>query len=247
MVVTNPGIQFYGCHPLNTQPRPANIYYEGICIHTTAGGSTIEGLAAWFNGGNIQKGLRGSTTHGVDRAGKIGEFVHPYANVMPIANGQEQGSTTYLVRVNPGISANAFTLNIEHLDAGTPGSITDMQFQASIHLCAYLWQEFIAPYAHITGAVIDLDHINQHKDYAPSSRPFCASWPQGRIQALIDGMKAMLAPPPPVTDWEAEAKKWQEQARYYQVRYEDTKNEVGLWLRDDAAGAAMRQDRLAQM
>ena len=249
MVVTNPGITWYGCHALNTSPRPADIFYEGICLHTTAGGSTIEGLAAWFAGGNIQAGMRGSTTHGVDRAGKIGEFVRPYSNVIPIANGQESGSTAYLVRVNPGISANAYTLNIEHLDAGTPGSLTDVQFQRTIHLCAYLWQEFIAPYAHITNAAIDLDHIVQHKDFAPASRPFCASWPQARMQTVINGMRAMLAPPEPepippdpepipptpapVTDWE--------------IKYGQLDREVEQWLQDDAIGAEMRRQRLAEL
>lgn len=236
-MVEKPPITVYGCHPLNTQPRPADIYYEGICTHTTGGSSTIEQLSAWFNGGNIQQGLRGSTTHGVDRAGKIGEFVTPYSDVMPIANGQESGSTAYLVRVNPGISMNAVTLNVEHLDAGTPGSITPVQFQRSIHLYAYLWQEYIAPYAHITGAVIDRDHIVQHKDFAPSSRPFCASWPESRMNELIAGMKAMLTapvpPPDPVTAWE--------------IKYGQLDREVAEWLRDDAAGAQMRASRLAEL
>jgi hypothetical protein len=250
MTVANPGIIWYGCHPLNTSPRPADIYYEGICLHTTAGGSTIEGLAAWFNGGNIQAGMRGSTTHGVDRAGKIGGFVQPYTNVMPIANGQESGSTTYLVRVNPGISANAYTLNIEHLDAGTPGSLTDIQFQRTIHLCAYLWQEFIQPYAHITNAVIDLDHIVQHRDFAPASRPFCASWPQARMQTLINGMVAMLAPPKPEPepvppDPEPEPVPPHDEWKY---RFSVLADESAQWNIDDAEQAdwavALRQERI---
>lgn len=224
------------------------MYLEGIVIHTTAGGSTIESLAAWFGGLNVQQGLRGSTTHGVDRAGKIGEFVRPYSGVQPIANGQESGSTYYLVKQNPGLSANSYTLNIEHLDAGTPGSITDVQFQRTTHLCAWLWQEFIAPYAHITGAVVDLNHIGQHRDYAPSSKPQCASWPTARMQQLVAGMQTLLAPPKPepepepqppdpepapVTDWE--------------IKYGQLDREVEAWLNDDTIGAEMRRQRLAEL
>lgn len=245
MAVSNPGITYYGCHAANTLPRP-ECYYEGIVIHTTAGGATIESLAAWFGGLNVQHGFRGSTTHGVDRVGKIGEFVRPYSGIMPIANGQESGSTYYLVKQNPGLSANAYTLNIEHLDAGTPGSVTPIQLERTIHLCAYLWQEYIAPYAHITGATIDLNHIGQHRDYAPSSKPLCASWPAARMQQVIDGMKAMLAPPKPepepeppdpqpapVTDWE--------------IKYGQLDREVEAWLNDDTIGAEMRRQRLAEL
>ena len=254
MVVSNPGIHYYGCHAQNTTPRPANVYYEGIVIHTTAGGSTIEGLAAWFGGLNVQQGLRGSTTHGTDRAGKIGCFVQPYANVQPIANGQESGSTYYLVRQNPGLSANTYTLNIEHLDAGMPGSITEIQFQRTIHLCAYLWQEYIQPYAYRTGATLDLNHIGQHKDYAPVSKPICASWPLDRMQRLVAGMQAMLAPPepepippdpepepqPPVTDWEAAYKSLEQ-------KHAQLDREAEQWTVDDEIGAQLRRKRLAEL
>ncbi|HXI16886.1 MAG TPA: N-acetylmuramoyl-L-alanine amidase, partial [Chloroflexota bacterium] len=131
---------------------------------------------------------------------------------------------------------NSYLIGIEHLDAGTPGNVTPAQLSASVHLAAWLWETVIEPAAPVTGAVLDHDHILQHRDLAPASRPHCASWPEDRMTAYIARVRAMLAPPvppPPVIDWHA--------------RYTALANEVLVWQQDDAAGAEMRRDRLQEM
>lgn len=245
-MVETPQIEWFGCHPLNTIPRPSNIYYEAIVIHTTGGGSTIEGLAAWFNGGNIAAGLRGSTYFGVDRAGRIGQFLTPYTSVAPIANGAYANATAKLCKDNEGLNANFWTLNIEHLDANVPGSVTAIQLERSAWLCAYLWEQWIAPYAHITGATLDRDHLLQHKEFDPSGKPFCASWDEPRMTAHIQKIQTLLAPPspqpepPPATDWEAAYKSLEQ-------KHAQLDREAEAWCNDDAVGAQMRLNRLAEL
>lgn len=242
-MVDKPPMTVYPVHPSNLLAKPAGVVAEAICIHTTAGGSQIEGLAAWFGGLNVQQELRGSTHFGVDRSGAIGMFVDPAStSVMPIANGQEAGSTAKVVRENPGISANAYSVSIEHLDAGIPGSVTAIQLERSAWLCAWIWQEYIAPHTWKTGATLDLDHLLQHRDFAPSSKPFCASWPLSRMQDHLTKITALLAPPEPVppdpepapvTDWE--------------TKYAQLDREAEQWTVDDEIGAQLRRVRLAEL
>lgn len=202
-MVERPPIIFIPAHSQNINTRPAGVRYEALVVHTTAGGSTIEQLGAWFGGGNIAAGLRGSTHFGVDRTGRIGQFVD--LSQQPIAHGQESGSTAKLVRDNPGVSANAWAIGVEHLDAGSPGSVTPAQVEASAWLMAWLWETVIAPHAATTGAVLDRDHLLQHRDLAPVSKPLCASWPEVRMVDHIARIGARLNPPPqpPVIDWRA--------------------------------------------
>jgi hypothetical protein len=245
-MVSKPPIVWYGCHPGNVLPKPTNVVAEAIVIHTTGGQNTAEDLARWFGGQNIQQGLRGSTHYGVGRDGGIGMYVDPAATVMPIANGQN-GSSAKIVLENPGISANAYTISIEHLDNAVPGSVTTIQLERSAWLCAWIWQEYIQPHAWKTGAALDLDHLLQHNAFDPTGKPFCASWPRERMQAHLQTMAALLAPPkpepepepvppdplPPVTDWE--------------TKYAQLDREVEQWLQDDAIGAEMRRQRLAEL
>jgi hypothetical protein len=245
-MVEKPPIVWYGCHPLNVLPKPSGVVAEAIVLHTTAGQNTAEDLARWFGGLNIQQGARGSTHYGVGRDGGIGAYVQVDGTTMPIANGQESGATAKIVAENPGISANAYTVSIEHLDNAEPGSVTEIQLARSAWLCAWIWETYIQPHIWKTGATLDLDHLLQHKDFAPASRPFCASWPIERMQAHLAKMAALLNPPKPkpdpdpipptpepVTDWE--------------TKYAQLDREVEAWLADDTIGAEMRRQRLTEL
>lgn len=248
MAVPKPPIEWFPAHPQNVLARPAGLVFEGICTHTTAGGTTVEQLGAWFGGLNIQQGLRGSTHFGVDRVGAVAQFVSLDASA--IAHGQEPSSTAFLVRENPGISMNHVVIGVEHLDGGVPGSVTPVQLEASAWLYAWIFETYIQPHAWKTGAKLDLNHFVQHKDFAPSSKPLCASWPQLRMQQHLDRIAAYLTPPKPdpepepepvpptpepdpVTDWE--------------TKYAQLDREVEVWLTDDTVGAEMRRQRLAEL
>jgi hypothetical protein len=227
MAVQEPPILWFVADPRNTRARPAGIVYEAIVIHTTAGGRDIETLGRWFGGENIRQGMTGSTHFGVDQQGRIGQFVN-LAN-MAIAHGDETGATARLAREN-SVTANAWAIGIEHLDGGVPGSVTAAQLEASAWLCAWLWETQIAPHAATTGAVLDREHLLGHYELAPVSRPICPSWPEARFLEQIARIRARLQPvqpqPSPVTT---------------------LADEVAQWLRDDAAGAAMRAARLEQL
>jgi hypothetical protein len=247
-MVEKPPITWYGCHALNVLPKPAGIVPEAIVIHTTGGQNTAEDLARWFGGLNIQQGLRGSTHYGVGRDGGIGAYVEVTGNLAPIANGAYDNATAKLVHDNAGINANYWTVSIEHLDNAVPGSVTEIQLARSAWLCAWIWETYIQPYAAKTGATLDLDHLLQHKEFDPSGKPFCASWPLARMQAHLAKMAALLNPPKPtptpepepvppapvpVTDWE--------------IKYGQLDREVEQWLADDMVGAEMRRQRLAEL
>lgn len=241
-MVSKPPITWYGCHPLNVLPKPANVVSEAIVIHTTGGQNTAEDLARWFGGQNIQQGLRGSTHFGVGRDGGIGAYVQVDGTMMPIANGQESGATAKIVAENPGISANAYTISIEHLDNAVPGSVTAIQLERSAWLCAWIWETYIQPHAWKTGATLDLDHLLQHRDFAPVSRPLCASWTLTRMQQHLATIASLLSPPKPepvppepvpVTDWE--------------IKYGQLDREVEQWTVDDEIGAQLRRTRLAEL
>jgi hypothetical protein len=248
-MVDKPPITVYSVHPSNLLTKPANVVAECIVLHTTAGGSTIDGLAAWFGGLNVQQGLRGSTHFGVDRMGAIGMFVDPAStSAMPIANGQESGATAKIVAENPGISANAYTVSIEHLDNAVPGSVTEIQLARSAWLCAWIWETYIQPHAWKTGATLDLDHLLQHKDFAPASRPFCASWPSERMQAHLAKMTALINPPKPKPEPEPEPiPPTPEPVTDWETKYAQLDREVEQWLADDTIGAEMRRQRLAEL
>lgn len=241
-MVEKPPILWLPAHPQNVLARPAGLLWEGLVAHTTAGGTTIAQLGAWFGGLNIQQGLRGSTHFGVDRDGVIGQFVN--LDNSAIAHGQDPGSTAFLVRENPGLSMNHVAIGIEHLDAGVPGSVTQKQLDASAWLMAWLWQEYIAPNAHITAATLDLNHLVQHKDFAPVSKPLCASWTPARMQEHLARTQTLLSPPqpvpPPVTDWEA-------QYRSLETKYAQLDREAEQWTVDDEIGAQLRRARLAEL
>jgi hypothetical protein len=197
-MVARPEIIQFQAHPQNVGEREAGVVFEGIVIHTTAGGSTLEALGSWFGGGNIAAGMRGSAHFGVDRAGRIGQYVP--LDKRPVAHGAESGSTAKILRGNEGHTTNDYLIGIEHLDAGTPGSVTADQIIASAWLGAWLWETEIAPHAERTGAVLDLDHLLQHKDLAPRSKPICASWPLARMQDHLRRIEDRLNPPIPRPD-----------------------------------------------
>jgi len=251
MMVARPPIQWYGCHPDNTMPKPAGIVPEAIVIHTTGGQNTADDLARWFGGLNVQQGLRGSTHYGIGRDGGIGAYVEVTGNLAPIANGAYDNATAKLVKENAGINANYWTVSIEHLDNANPGSVTPIQLERSAWLCAWIWETYIQSHAARTGATLDRDHLLQHKEFDPSGKPFCASWPEDRMHQHLAKMSALLnppkpqpepipVPPTPVIDWEA---------KYHEMeaKYLKLKGETKQWVNYDAAGAAMRNTRLTEL
>jgi hypothetical protein len=190
VVIEKPAILWLPAHSDNINVRPGGIMYEALVVHTTAGGKTVEQLGAWFGGGNIAAGLRGSTHYGVGTDGRISQHVQLWQQ--PIAHGQESGSTEPLVIANGTISANAWAIGCETLDGGVPGSCTEPQFQAIVHLFAWLWQTEILPHAAKTGAKLDRDHVLRHSELAPRSKPLCPSWPEERMKRLMVEMQRML-------------------------------------------------------
>jgi hypothetical protein len=190
-MVLRPTIIQWPADGRNINARPAGVVYEGLVCHTSGGSSTIEQLGAWFGGLNQAEGKPGSTHFGVDRTGRIGQFVQLHQQ--PIAHGAEAASTAKILKGNEGISTNAYLIGVEHLDAGVPGSVTEVQLEASAWLMAWLWETEIAPHAARTGAVLDLDHLIQHSDLAPVSKPLCASWPKARMAQHLARIKARLA------------------------------------------------------
>lgn len=202
MTVEKPPIAWFGCAPHNyTSGRNPRIGHEAIVIHTTAGQSTIEQLAAWFGGMNRDRNgnlIRGSTNFGVDVNGAIGQFVA--LTDTPIANGQEEGVTGGLFSENQGISANLWTISIEHLDRGVPGSVTDIQFERSAWLAAWLFDVVLFRSSARPVPTIDRTHVLGHYQSAPASRPHCPSWPEERFTRYIARVAAIVEtgnPEPP--------------------------------------------------
>jgi hypothetical protein len=246
-----PGVRQFPAHPLNVRTR-ANVFFEGCVVHTTVGGNTLAGLGSWFGGGNIAEGIYGSTQFGVSDEPEdvVGQYVQ--LSQQPIAHGAEEHIHLPIMRGNEAYSTNDYLVGWELLDAGIPGNHTPRQLDRLARHMAYVWRTQIAPHAAVTGAKVDRDHILGHYQLAPSTRT-CPVWPEERFTWLIGRVNELLAtapppePPPPVTDWEAEAKKWQEQADYWKWMHTNAKNEVGVWLNDDEAGAQMRRTRLSQI
>lgn len=142
---------------------------------------------------------------------------------------------------------NHVVIGIEHLDAGIPGSVTPAQIQASVWLCSWLWETEIAIHAWKTGAVLDLNHLVQHKDFDPVNRPNCASWPLSRMQDHLTKITTLLAPPEPAPP-DPEPVPPHDEWKY---RFSALASEAEQWERDDekhaADSAILRIDRIQQI
>lgn len=196
-MVTDPGIKWYTPAHQNgyTTGRPAGVNYEGLVYHTTAGGTTLEALAAWF----ARSTTRASTWFGADPAGKLGQFVslNNTAHAHGLTNGIEH-ATARLVRENYALGVrdpNTYLIALELLDGGIPGNHTTKQLEAAAHWGAWMWQEHIAPHAHLTGAVVDRDHVLGHFEIDNRDRPNCPSWTEERFAWMIARIKEHLAGP----------------------------------------------------
>jgi hypothetical protein len=206
--VPRPPIRWFPAHPDNFTPGlQTGVTWEAICIHTTAGGRKVADLGQWFSlppSHPEKRGMVGSTHFGVDEDGNIGQFVSLINRA--VANGTRAGffdTSAKLIADNRALGvhdSNTWCVGIEHLDAGEPGRITEAQFQASVHLAAWLFQEHLLP-GGASGVAVDRDHILLHRQFDGRDRPFCPSWPEERVQRYIAAVRerlaeAPLAPPP---------------------------------------------------
>lgn len=202
-MVPKPEIVFVGCHDTNYRKGREPLGLEVIGIHTTAGGSSIEALDSWFNTRvGVNGKTAGSTNFGVGPDGRIHQYVA--LSDTPIANGARASATARLVQENAGLDANAYSISIEHLDGGVPGTVTETQFEASAHLTAWLFQEVLSKSSARPVPTVDRDHILGHYQFDPEQRAFCPSWPEERFTRYIARVNEWLTAAAPVPEPEPE-------------------------------------------
>lgn len=196
-----------------TRLNPAGVRYtpdyEAIVWHTTDGGATLEALAGWFGQRQIINGVqvRSSTPFGVDRTGRIGQFVSLQNRAF--AHGIVQNATAQIVLDNAGIDPNYWAVGIELLDGGTPGDHTPVQLEAAAQLAAWLCDDLLLPKAALTGFAINRERNIGHYQIDGVDRAHCPSWPESRFTWMIARINQIVAaargaaPPPPATDYRA--------------------------------------------
>jgi hypothetical protein len=199
-MAAQPPLTWFPAHANNyTAGRPASVLYEAVVLHTTDGGNSLKDLGAWF----ANPSARASTHYGVDRDGRIGQFVSLQNTAY--AHGNVDSPTARLVADNAGLSPNLWAIGIEHVDGGVPGTVTDAQLEASARLCAWLFQSELLPFAATTGAAVDRDHIILHREIDSVTRAHCPSWPEKRVSRYIARVRELLAveSEPPAVDYRA--------------------------------------------
>lgn len=230
MTTQPPPIIWKGAHPSNYRARVPNVKPEAITLHIAAG--PISAVDSWFNTfPHIVDGKDVGAACAHFCVAKSGE-IHQYcdmATTAPAAQGIiEAGHTARLIDDNTGISPNDWSLSIEH-EGQSGDMVTPAQLNASTRLSAWLWATVIEP-AGARGLALDRNHFLRHADISPQSRPACPGWSEVFISDYIARVKLLLQPAPPPVD-----------PRDVAIA------EMRRWIFDDAAGAALRGQRLVDL
>lgn len=206
-MVVKPVIQYTDAHPdnyaagrIHTDGRV--IAPEAWVLHIAQG--SFDGIMSWFRTGPADRNppLPSSAHFSVAKDGRIRQHVSPINTAF--ANGIVQsGYTSRLIDENAGINPNLWTVSCEH--EGMSGELpTEAMFEASAHLCAWVFETRLLP-GGASGVAVDRDHIIRHGDISPIDRAGCPGWPERIITDYIDRVREHLAgpvEPPPIDDHE---------------------------------------------
>ncbi|GIP35523.1 N-acetylmuramoyl-L-alanine amidase [Paenibacillus sp. J2TS4] len=176
-------ITWKGNNHTNSSSRGTQVPFV-IVNHISAG--SMGSMDSWFTSPNN----RTSSAHfGVAKDGRI----HQYVDIrrMAWANGIGAAdiarSNTPVIRDNPGINPNLYSVSIEH--EGMDGDLTEEQFQASVWLHRYIQQQV----QEIWGRNFELNpyHVIGHFQVNPKGKPHCPGlkFPWNRLyKALQEGI-----------------------------------------------------------
>jgi N-acetyl-anhydromuramyl-L-alanine amidase AmpD len=150
--------------------------HKWVCIHKSAGLTTIEELANYFQINSDEV----SSHYGVGQDGRVGQFV-PEKDGSAANCCTSTGHVAFLADSGPNNNYNWYTLTIEHLDPAKDNStpLTDAQKQASFSLVYYLCQKYAIPMraADVNGGILfhhDLDPVN--RSGCPGNYPYDELW-----------------------------------------------------------------------
>jgi hypothetical protein len=193
-MVDKPPMTYIGTNGFNRSPgaHPA----IGIFEHIMEG--TLSGCDAWFG----TPGAGASSNYGIGTGGQIHVYVDPASGYWAWANGGVNGpdaDAQALVARGTSmwghVSPNVYTISLEH-EGWTGNPIPPAQWQASVHLTAWLCQEYgIAP-VHGAGE----DTIFGHYQIDSVTRPNCPGWSQDDWQRYVADVAKMLAGAPAPED-----------------------------------------------
>ncbi len=158
---------------------------EAIVWHITQGTSSL----GWLT--NPNSGA--SSNYLIDRDGTIHELVPPWESAW--ANGKVANPNTgnpLIARwLREGVNFNTRTISIEHegkTSGGKGGSLTAAQVASSVHLTAWLMQEWRLPR--------EDSRILGHNEIDAVDRPYCPGFSPQEWGAWLDRVYAMFAAPP---------------------------------------------------
>ena len=157
---------------------------EAFVLHVMDG--TLAGCDSWFNS---QQNLGQVSAHfGMNRSGELHQYV--YLTNGAHANGAIENWNLKLIKENNYSNPNTWTVSLEMEGKGPFNDCWPEQFEAAAQLCAWVFKEVLFK-SGATGVAIDRDHILQHSDISPTSRPNCAGWTEARMQLFIQRVKAI--------------------------------------------------------
>lgn len=163
----------------NSSSRDGHIPYV-IVDHISAG--SMGSMDNWFT----SSGNKVSSAHfGVSKNGEIHQYV-PIER-MAWANGlkqwEQQKATAEVVRNNPTLNPNKYTVSIEH--EGTDGQLTEAQFAATVWLHKHIQSEVKRLYGR--DMLLDSYHVIGHFQVDPKRKPNCPGpkFPWDRLYKVL--------------------------------------------------------------
>ena len=158
---------------------------EAFVLHVMDG--TLAGADTWFN--SSQNYGRVSAHFGMDKVGNLHQYV--YLTNAAHANGNIENWNLKLIKENGYSNPNSWTVSLE-MEGKGPFDPWPEQFESAAQLCAWVFKEVLFK-SGATGVAIDRDHILQHSDISPNSRPNCAGWSESRMQLFITRVRQITA------------------------------------------------------
>ena len=194
-MVTQPTTNWFPAHPDNyTAGRADGIVWEGVVIHTTDGGASLDALGSWF----ASAAARASTHFGIGPDGRIGQFVSLQNTAR--GHGIKGNPTAAVVLENGSLNPNDYLIGIELVDNHLPGNHTPEQIEAAARLTAWLFATEILPHAARTGAAVSRRNIIGHNEIDSVNRSRCPSWPPLRWADFVARVGALVAGEPAPVD-----------------------------------------------
>lgn len=155
---------------------------EAFVLHVMDG--TLAGADSWFN--SPQNLGQVSAHFGMDKLGELHQYV--LLNTAAHANGVIENWNLKLIKDNNYTNPNTWTVSLEMEGFGPFNDCWPEQFEKAATLCAWVFKEVLFK-SGATGVAIDRDHILQHSDITPLSRPNCAGWSEQRMALFINRVK----------------------------------------------------------